>query len=256
MVETSKLGVGAIIAESFSILFHNFPLVIALGFCPAFATMAMDGWLLGWDYVFFGVTTGGIGVVWGGELVSTMSNFVGQALGTALLVQVAYDAKLGRRIKGWGYVKRVGSMLIPIVGVTLVVTVLLILGLIVLVVPGVIVYVVFSLVIPCIVIEGAGFQAMKRSAQLTEFYRWPIFGLLIVMWFFSVIFGIVGLAGAVLIVENLGYSTLNTLAALIVFSLGFAISIGVTAIAIALTYARLREMKEGVGVDDLAAVFE
>lgn len=256
MTGPQGLGVGNIIGLSFSVLLKNFSVVLALGFLPAFGSIAADGLLLGWDYAFFGELPGDSTSVLAMETLTIVGNFVFQGIGTALLVQLAYDAQMNRPVRAVSYARRVVVMAVPVIGLNFVVTVLILLGLLAFILPGLWVYVVLSLVMPCVVIEGAGFNAMKRSSALTQGFRWPIFGVLLLMWVFSLLIGMVGAVVAAFVVSYVGYSTVGILGALIAFSVAFALAIGVTAIAIALVYARMREIKEGVGLDDLASVFE
>ena len=124
-----------------------------------------------------------------------------------------------------------------------------------LILPGIWVYGVFAVTVPALVIERVGFGAMRRSAELTKEYRWPVIGTMVVIFIAAMALNlipttIVGL----LLTGSLGTVTIILLTVLTAFLSTF--TYGLIGIAVALIYARLREFKEGVGVDNLAAVFE
>ena len=115
------------------------------------------------------------------------------------------------------------------------------------------------------VIDRSSFGSLGRSARLTKEYRWPIVGLFIVMFIIVFILQLVvgGAIAAVLFasvdtlatIEN-GISTGSIIIFGLIVSLIYGLAYGLSGIAVALVYARLREIKEGVAVDQIASVFE
>ena len=101
---------------------------------------------------------------------------------------------------------------------------------------------------PAAVVEQAGaVEALRRSGHLTEGSRKSIFGIIFVM-------GLILVAG--MFVLGFVTSSLPALAIWLVQSI-FSIAWGsLSSTACAVTYHDLREIKEGVGVDQLSAVFE
>jgi hypothetical protein len=108
-------------------------------------------------------------------------------------------------------------------------------------------------VTPAIVIENAGFGSFGRSAQLTKEYRWPCLGALIVVGIcayipiliIAMLFGFGAAAGGFTL--GIFFVIVNTVATVI-----YMAALG---ICVALIYARLREIKEGTSVEQLAEVF-
>lgn len=244
------LGVGAIIGKSFSILFGNLFAVILMALLPAVIGLIISGPLVGWN-VAVGLadpTFVGAGSVLA-FVLSMLVDFVVYAISTGLLVQLAYDASLRRPLQFNRYVSRALSAAVPIGVLGLVVGILTALAAIAFIIPGLWVYAVFSVVAPVVVIERAGFGGMGRSASLTKDYRWPIVGTLFIMIVFAFL---IGFTGAFII----GVLDGGLIVSAVLFSIVSAFTSGLFGISVALIYARLREIKEGVSVDQIASVFD
>lgn len=254
------LGVGAIIGESFSIFFRKIVAIFIVSLVPTVIGLLISGALIG-----FGTALGtdtpdftqpGAAV---GFAVSTIISIAIYGLTIALLVQLAYDAKLGRPINIGGYLSNGIKNLLPVVILTIVATIAFGIGFALLIVPGLWIYAVICVTVPAIVIDRAGFGGLGRSARLTKGYRWPIVGAVILM--FLIIMGVgmvagivIGLVGAGAVGAGLGIGAIVAL--LLVQGVINTLSYGFSSIVTALIFARLKEIKEGVSVDDLVAVFE
>lgn len=255
--ERLPLGVGTLISESFSILLGNFKTVIILGFVPMFVGAIISGLMMGWG-VMLGTEVQAFSSPL--EIALYVINMVIQmgiyGLMIALVVQMAYDAKLGRTPNISRYVAPAIRSVVPVLLVSIIVFVAIGIGFAALIVPGLWIYAVFSVIVPAIVIEQAGFGAMRRSSALTKDYRWPIVGLFFLIWIcvivISMIFGVV----LVLAISPLGGSFIGGAIGILLISVINGFTYSLSAITVSLVYARLREIKEGVGVDQLAAVFE
>ncbi|MEX0317557.1 MAG: hypothetical protein AB3N21_06385 [Ruegeria sp.] len=254
--EKVPFEVGSIVGSTISMLFRKFPAIMLLGFLPTL-----------FDFVAYNILFGNTqldgpsdqyylqGTFWlilvGTALVSTLSI----SLTTAILVQFSYDVKLGLPTRLTTYLMAAIRHFPAIFALTLVTSILCLLGLVLLVVPGLWLYAVFSVIVPVIVIEGVGFGAIRRSAELTKGYRWPIAGTLFLMLVCAFLLGAVfggvagGLAGAFAGGLSIGMSTVLEM-------VGNALGAGIFGIAAALIYARLKEIKEGVSVSDLVEVFK
>lgn len=253
----APLGVGALISESFSILGKHFISILMLAILPTLVGLIISGLTLGWGLT---LGVGEVDLTQGFSatpiIINTLLQVVISGFATALLIQLAYDAKLSRPITLGGYISPAIAAIAPIFVLSIVVGIASAIGFALLIVPGLWIYAVFYAVIPAIVIERAGFGALGRSIELTKEYRWPIVGTIIVMGIIVLLIQlvvgfIIGLIGAALGTTGVGLVIL-----IILFAALTAIGYGLTGILISLVYARLREIKEGVSVDQIASVFD
>ena len=97
--------------------------------------------------------------------------------------------------------------------------------------------------------KGAGFGGLGRSVRLTKGYRWPIIGILVLI---GICLILISLAGGT-VIALIGGSVIISAS---IFAVMTAMLTGLGGIVIALIYARLREIKEGVSVDEIASVFD
>lgn len=251
----APLGVGSIIGESFSILFGHIPKIVLIAFVPTLIGFLISGLLNGFDVAIgqqpqdFSNPGAGIGMA-----LSFVINMVVYAITTALLVQLAYDAKLSRPIQIGRYISPALGAAFPLAILTIVVTILFAIGLVLFIVPGLWVYAVFSVIAPAIVIERAGFGGMGRSASLTKEYRWPIVGAMILAFLLVMILQFVAMFVVGLVAAFGG--TVGMIFSVILLVTISTLGAGYLSILVSLLYARLREIKEGVSVDQIASVFD
>jgi hypothetical protein len=285
------LGVGSIIGQSFSILFRNFFRVLIIGFVPSLfgylipiAILALVG--LGTpdslEQLQQQPANAAAGIAVAGVVVGLFQIAV-FAFIAALLAQLAYDAKLGRPVKLRRYLKPALAAVPSIAILSIVVFIILLaitfpivllsallgpLSIVVILGMPVLnlwIFAVFAVMAPAIVIERIGFRGLGRSAALTKQYRWPIVGTLLLTAIcylgINIIIGAVFmlLVGSIAFLSDAG-GIVSVIAGgilpLILYALISTIGIGLIGIIIALIYARLREIKEGISVDQIASVFE
>jgi hypothetical protein len=132
------------------------------------------------------------------------------------------------------------------------------LGVILLIIPGVLMSLAWLVAVPVEVVERTGvFAAFGRSADLTRNHRGAIFGLMVV---YFVIVWIVTLAigGATLgVTYGVATATGGTKVAIAIFTAAFQSIVGMLgATGVASIYYELRSIKEGVGPEALASVFD
>ncbi|KMW60110.1 hypothetical protein AIOL_000262 [Candidatus Rhodobacter oscarellae] len=248
------LGVGAIISESFSILFKHIPAVMVMGIAPVLLTRLYAAMFLGWDgALLYAINEDYFDPVMTFALLVSIFvvEIMAYSLNGALVAQLSYDSKLGRPLRLQRY-WMAALFTLPVVLVLSLVSVLLTIGgLLLLVVPGLLVMAMFSVLAPAVVIERVGLRGLHRSHALTKGYLWPIVGTLILV---GVVVNIVD--NAAVFLADMAHDAQGTAAGVLVYCAVSAISYGLGGILAALIYARLREIKEGVSIDEIAAVFD
>jgi hypothetical protein len=252
------LGVGNIVGETFSIFFKKIHIVLLLGFVPALIEVIANNYAVTQTIEDIATENFNNTALYSGLIVSTLITLLAYAVTTAMIIQFAYDAKLGRKARIGSYFSAAVVNLPAIVVLSIVTTILYSIGMLFLIVPGIWIYAVYSVIVPAIVIDRAGFRAMGRSAALTKNYRWPIIGALILMilCIFLVVFVIAFSAMAAIGLSG-GVDTPSVLGPWLLAEAAFsAIAYGWLSITIALIFARLKEIKEGVSVSDLVDVFK
>jgi hypothetical protein len=119
-----------------------------------------------------------------------------------------------------------------------------------LIVPGIMKFCSYYVAIPAAVVEGTGpSQSLSRSKMLALGYRWHIFGIALVGVLLS--FGVGACAGVVF--RGLPEGTLKVLLVSVVPT---AIVGSLTAVFSGVAYYQLRVAKEGIDIEQLAAVFD
>jgi uncharacterized membrane protein len=169
-------------------------------------------------------------------------------LSYAIILHAAFQDMRRRRVRLAESLNVGLRRFLPLIGLAFVAGFLVVLGLILLIIPGLILYTMWFVGVPACVVERRGpWTSLRRSRELTKGYRWKLFGLALL-----------------LLVANLGGSViqivLTALAGPIVGVTGQLIWSGIwaafSAIVITVTYYDLRVVKEGVDIDQIAAVFD
>jgi hypothetical protein len=127
----------------------------------------------------------------------------------------------------------------------------MVLGMILLIVPGFILFTMWSVALPAAIVERTGVVgALGRSRQLTSGRRWRVFGTILIPILISIVTSWL-LIGVVFGLRGLTSSTFQIVSWLI-SSIEQAFSVCV----FATLYYHLRRDKEGVDIEQVAAVFD
>jgi hypothetical protein len=148
------------------------------------------------------------------------------------------------------------GLILPLIGLGILMTLGQALGLLLLIVPGIYLMLRWAVAAPVLVTEGIGVTAaMARSADLTENHRWAILGLGLL--FMLLVYGAMILV-AYIVPQFTGSMDLMQGAQIAGYvqtgATVFTSIIG--AVGAASIYFELRQIKEGVGVTELANVFD
>ncbi len=130
------------------------------------------------------------------------------------------------------------------------------LGAVLLIIPGIIIFIMYWLVIPVVVMERPGVTAsFTRSAQLTKGVRWRLFGIVVILF-------VVGVGAQFIVIFATGMSYISAashqgpIIGVIVFFLVNALASAFYAVVNAVAYYDIRQSKEGIEIDQIAAVFD
>lgn len=247
---TVPLGVGTLISETFGLTASQFMRLVPILFVPNFFVSLASVLLVGGNVLASTEPVPMQEPNVAGLVIVMLLQLVAGSLATAVVIMIIYDAKLGRRTDLGAAVRYALGYLVPIVVLSLAAGIASGLATLALVVPGLWVFAVFSMLVPCVLVEQAGFNGLSRSAQITKGYRWPVLGALVVVMIVVVVLSIVLQAVLAPIAMSLGVAV-----SVLVFSLIAAVTGIPYCVLITLIYARLREIKEGRGVEDLADIF-
>ena len=186
-------------------------------------------------------TTFGAAQTFVAAIVGVILQFVGQAV----ILYGAFQAMRGRPVIIGDAMRRGFACFWPIVGVSILVSLGIFVGLILFIIPGIILAARWAVALPACVVENIGpLAAMRRSAELTRGHRWKI---LIFTFAFIGVFALYVEAAP----EGLGQ--------LILAGINVIVNGIVTAyfkVVAAMIYHDLRTVKEGVGAEEIAAVFD
>jgi uncharacterized membrane protein len=144
---------------------------------------------------------------------------------------------------------------VPLFLITVLVLLGIFAGAILLIVPGIMLAFMWCVVAPACIVERTGvFGAFGRSRELTRGYRWPIFGLYVAFFVLMIVVSRVfaGLTG-------ISIGSVPTSAQIISAGSSFVSTIITSIIGstfVASIYYELRQLKEGVGPEALASVFD
>lgn len=249
--EAPKFGTGQVIGESFTLFFRNI-VKVAVIIVPFFLLSTLINLLLFDPRTALGLEEALDNASLYEDLVTSVIQLATYALSSALLVLFVFDARAGKARPLSAYFIPVLTNALPLIVLTFVALLALVLGMIALVLPGLWIYAALSVTLPVVVIEGAGFSSLSRSYSLTKGYRWPIVAVVFVLGVTSTAIS----SGAAYLIARVADGTEFFL---LLWGAGMAVinvlEVGLSAIGVALIYARLLEIKEAPPARDLAEVF-
>ncbi len=245
-----SFDMGRVISGTFSAIAKNFVVFLAgavvfLGLPQALAIYAtLDAAAAGSDL------SGNSGVL---NLIAFPLSLIGSSIMSGYIVYTVAQSYRGKEPSiGESYSAAIRSIL-GLIGASILVSLGVALGIVLLIIPGIIFMVMWSVTIPSLVVEGLSpVSAMKRSQELTKGSRWPIFWLSLVGILINVAltFALAGFNFGALIAES---PVLSVLVGQALVSIVSSIIFGTGG---AIVYAELRNIKEGVGTEQMAAVFD
>jgi len=251
---------GWVLSKGFSVFFRQFPTFMLLSLI-VFAPLFIYGYLVGYPGNDFHGPFAQMSQILSFTIVLAVASAILQPVLAGAVISGTVDELSGRRA-GFGRSLATGlRRMLPTLAVSILVAVSTALGVIALIVGAYVVMCMLYVAVPVSVIEKPGvFAALSRSAELTKGYRWWVFLLVFVIG------AIVGLGGTLLELaavdhDEIGpgikivsehawgtYKWLHIMLATFGGALGACLQ--------ATLYVHLRNIKDGVGVGDLAKVFD
>ena len=239
----ADFSAGRVLGDSFRVLGSNLPAFLFLSLLllsPVYLFLALvvldaDLVLSVPDVVFeYGVT-----------FAEMLLGFVAQAAVVYGTVRHLQGRRAGFAENVIGGLRKV----VPVAFVAIAAGFATMLGMMFFLVPGLMIMTAYWVAVPAAVVEDRGIGAsLTRSGDLTRDYRWRVFGVILVSLAFEVVSE--NLVGSVFGFEDNYYLSLAAAWLLA----GASTALG--AVLSAVTYHELRRVKEGVDVDQIAAVFD
>ncbi|MDQ3035053.1 MAG: hypothetical protein M3Y87_21780 [Myxococcota bacterium] len=266
------LELGEVIASSFRVVGQNFPaffLISLLVVIPA--TIVNFGVAIGMRLAMEGALTGDpaammasavLGIA--GYVVVVVVLSAAYALGQGAIMYATVESLVGRRASVGDALRAALQRLLPLWGASFLFGIAVAIGTLFCIVPGVLAWVWLVVTLPVCMVERLGpIASMQRSVELTEGHRGTIFVVFLVLFV-----GFMGIAICVMMPASIGmvaaagspadaqdpFSPLQ----LVIRAISAVLQIFSTMVlsaAIAVIYARLRGLRDGVNAQALAQVF-
>jgi hypothetical protein len=183
-----------------------------------------------------------------GIVLAVLLFIVLNTIGQAVLLFGTFQRLRGQPLRVGEALRRAFVRFFPLVGVIILYTAGLMLGLVLLVIPAFFAFVMWLVAVPACVVEDRGpVASLSRSADLTKGYRWKVFGLVCAL---SLINGI----GGQFFAFALGLA--GEWASGVGSGLWFLVSTALWNCALIMIYHDLRFAKEGIDIEQIAAIFD
>jgi hypothetical protein len=183
-----------------------------------------------------------------GIVLAVLLFIVLNTIGQAVLLFGTFQRLRGQPLRVGEALRRAFARFFPLVGVGILYTLGLAVGFLLLIVPAFFVFVMWLVAVPACVVEDHGpVASLSRSADLTKGYRWKVFGLVCAL---SLINGIGGQFFAI----ALGLA--GEWASGVGSGLWFVVSTALWNCALIMIYHDLRAAKEGIDIEQIAAIFD
>jgi hypothetical protein len=247
-----SLGVLRLIGDTLRLLGSHFYFLFPIAFVPSLGLVAVELATGTGEPIAIDPETGAPppGFSPGPYLISFLLNVVVASVISGVMCLAALDAVIGKRHTIGEYLRQTLRHLGPIVVLGTILYVLAGIGLVLFILPGLYVLARYWPWIAAIVFEDAGWSGFSRAQELTDGYRLPLIGAI----------ALFALLGALILFFLLPFAALGaeagTLLQIPIAAAVSAIFYALIAVFIALVYARLREIKEGMSQADIAATIE
>ena len=249
----ARFDVGRTLNRAFTLLGRNPVSLLVTALLLVGAPLALLGWAqtsLPDNPVF------GAGAGWAAFLFIPVTVVTGALLQSSVIYGAVNDWN-GQKADLGATLSAAFARLLPLIGVSILAGLATGLAALLLVVPGIMVAVAYEVATPVVVMErGRGvFGSLSRSADLTRGDRWPIFGILALLFILGLVLS--ATQNALVAAFNIGAPiVMLRVTAMVLSPLTQAFTTLLGALVSASIYYELRSNKEGVGAETLASVFD
>jgi hypothetical protein len=175
-------------------------------------------------------------------------SFILSTFAQAIVIYAAFQDLRGQPVNAMESVRQGFSRVIPVIFASIFMGIVVGLGFLLFVIPGLIALAALAVVVPACVVERLGpMESISRSRDLTTGHRWPILGVG-VAWL-VIGFMVVGSVQAALPANP-------PLPRELVQWIWQVLAGSFTSVYAAILYHDLRAVREGIGIDEIASVFD
>jgi hypothetical protein len=191
------------------------------------------------------------------SILSALLTLVSGALLQSAVIYGAVNDWNGQRAPFSATLSAAFNRILPLIGVSILVGLATAFAALLFVIPGILVALAYAVATPVVVMEPnrGVFGSLTRSADLTRNHRWSIFGILLVILVLTIaLAAIIGALSSIFspLTPGLAFG----ISQVVVQPLTQAISTLIGAVVAASIYYELRTIKEGVGAEVMASVFD
>jgi hypothetical protein len=176
---TRKLEVGTVLSRVFETYRDQIGLLIPAALIVFVPVAILNGLIL---------TGGGIGLALLASLIGTVATYWYQGMVVEAARDVIVDGKRDHTVGS--LFGSVSPVILPLIAAGILAGIGVAIGLVLLIVPGLILLTMWAVIAPAIVIDRAGvFDAFGRSSRLTKGNRWPVFGVIVIIFLLNFVLG-------------------------------------------------------------------
>jgi hypothetical protein len=248
--------IGDILGQSWDIFRKNF-----MSFGLTSVVLLALPTILMFAFVMPGLIKGGS--LWAAQLPS-LFQMVFQLILMGAISYGTYAAIDGQTTTPQDLLARGVAGILPLLGIIAIFILVMIPSVFLLFVPLIFVMCMWWVAVPAAIVEKSGvIGSLKRSADLTIGARMKIFGLIMIYILFSIIVGLVsllfltggGFSMSAITQSSMALMTGGFSLYLLVSQISGALVFAFISVVVAVCYAELRRIKEGVSVKDVAHIF-
>lgn len=240
------LGIGRLIAQTFRLFFARFTTLFPLAFVPALVLALLNWGVSAPIPADFDPATDALPMPSWSEVILGLAGMVLGFFVIGFMCLAALDAVMGRSHTIGQYTRQAIRQLLPIGVLGILLSIAASLGAVFFILPGLYILARFLPWVETVVFEDAGWSGLGRAQDLTQGYRWPLVSAVILMAL--IVLALILLISPLLYLVA-GSGLLSALLEAVVSGIYYAL----IAIFTALIYARLREVKEGKTIEQIAA---